>query len=103
MSRIQKEKAFLFSNESNLHEVKGTNNLLKKSVKSNFYSKLPTLDLLHDALGEAIDALGVVLFFERRTVEPRKSLVETGFHGAENGLDEAVGRAVALAIDEFDE
>ena len=75
----------------------------KATKEISFSSNLPTLHLLHDALGEAVNAFGVVFFFERRAVEPRESLIETGFHRAENGLDEAVGSAVALAIDEFDE
>ena len=43
------------------------------------------------------------MLLQTGTVEPCKGLIEACLHGAEDGLDEAVGSGLALAVDEFNE
>lgn len=54
-------------------------------------SELTRLHLQHDALGEPVHAVGVVLLGQTGAEERGKRLVETGTDGAQEGLHQLVG------------
>ena len=63
---------------------------------------LSRLHLSYHSLSQSVHAIGVVFLGEAGTESPGESLVETGFHRSEEGLDELVGRGAALAVHQLD-
>ena len=72
------------------------------SVSFYFRLYLSRFNLSHHSFCQPIHTVRVVLLVEAGTEQRGESLVEAGTDRAEEGLDEVIGRGVALTIHQFD-
>jgi len=85
---INKCDAWVCQKETHPHTI-----VRKKNLEGMGWRRLQlaALHLPDDALGEAVDAIGVVVLLEAGAIEPGEGLIEPSLDRSEDGLDEVVG------------